>query len=255
MNIRLRKSLLVSLILAFCAWPSNVVAGPISVYVGYADDLRPNAYFPSPWQGSPNTIFQGRGTFDGGAIMIQNTTGAAITINSLQVSGFNDGHTYNNGNVGWPTNAVLQPGQYMIFTGYGENFDTSDNLTHFSYPDTPGNSGSGFNPSNPATNVPQILFTINGSQFTFQDTGLVLTTGGWDFATWGYSSTYNSSTFPHNESLQWRPIGGTGGVFNPAGDPPPVPEPGSLAVTFVCLMGLVVYGRGRIATRRVQCES
>ena len=32
---------------------------PIAVEVGYADNLRPNGYFPNPWNGSPDTTFDG----------------------------------------------------------------------------------------------------------------------------------------------------------------------------------------------------
>ena len=31
----------------------------LTVEVGYADNLRANPFFPSPWAGSPNTIFVG----------------------------------------------------------------------------------------------------------------------------------------------------------------------------------------------------
>ena len=62
---------------------------PITVELGYADNLRPNGYFPNPWNGSPNTIFDGDldrpGAYDGGAILITNTTSSPITVNDVSV--------------------------------------------------------------------------------------------------------------------------------------------------------------------------
>src|SRR5262249_57359948 len=50
---------------ATVVWPS--LAG-IEVFVGYADNLRPNSSFPTPWQGPPNVGFLGGGpSFDAGA--------------------------------------------------------------------------------------------------------------------------------------------------------------------------------------------
>ena len=40
---------------------------PLSVYVGYADGLRPaGSIFPFPWNGSPNVIYEGGGCCDNG---------------------------------------------------------------------------------------------------------------------------------------------------------------------------------------------
>lgn len=110
----------------------------------------------------------------------------------------------------------------MIMTGFDANdFDTSDQLSGFSYPDT----NSGYNAAHPSPNVPQLDLTINGNLKTFADSKHILDTGGYDFATWGYHDII-PSPFPqnaYNESFQWRPIGTTG-IGNPGGAPP-TPEP------------------------------
>ena len=165
-------------------------AGTVSVYVGYADNLRPNPFFPNPWNGSPNTIFQGSTTpgttFDAGAILIQNNSGGPINVNDVFVSGFDNGATFDL----WGTPGMLPDNTYMILTQTNTNssqFDSSDDLIGFSYPDSGPNGspgGSGFTPSHPYTGDPQVKITINGVATTFADTGHVLDTGGYDTATW-----------------------------------------------------------------------
>src|SRR5690348_16232613 len=74
---------LAALVLSVGGAPRVAHGGPIlSVFVGYADTLRPNPFFPSPWQGSPSTSFVGYegGLYDTGAIRIDNLSGAAITV-------------------------------------------------------------------------------------------------------------------------------------------------------------------------------
>ena len=224
-------TLLATSILGVYSVPSE--AGSFSVYVGYADNFRPNAYFPNPWNGSANTIFLGGSNVDSGAILIQNNTGSSILVNSLVVSGFDNGAVFNL----WGTPGTLPNGDYMILTGYNENdFDTSDQLKGFTYPDSPG---SGFTPTNPYTGNPEVALTIDGTQYTYADTGHILDTGGYDLA------SFPSSSFPNNESLQWRPVGTTG-IEDPAGNPPgSVPEPSSIVM---CLIG--VAGGLRCAGRR-----
>jgi hypothetical protein len=213
-------------------------AGTVTVYVGYADSLRANAFFPNPWFGSANTIFQGGGpgtTFDSGAVLIWNQSGATITVNSMTVSGFTNGAVFNNGNVGWGSNVLVPNGDYLIMTGYNDSdFDTSDQLPGFTYyPDT----GSGYTNLNRSSAIPQVALTINGVQNTYSDSGQILNTGGFDSASWPYTRT------PNNESLQWRPIGTTS-FTDPGGDPPNpnlvTPEPTSL--TLVGLMSLTCAG-------------
>src|SRR2546425_1791457 len=61
----------------------------IQVFVGYADNSRARAdNFPTPWNGSPNVIFEGctsNCSFDSGALMVLNNTGTAVTINSIEI--------------------------------------------------------------------------------------------------------------------------------------------------------------------------
>ncbi len=238
-------------VIGFGAAPPDVRAGSFTIYVGYADNLRANAFFPNPWNGTPNTIFLGSTTpgtiFDAGAILIANNTGAAITVNDVFVSGFDNGATFDL----WGVPGKLPNNSYMILTQTTTNdsqFDTSDQLKGFSYPDLT----SGFNPSNPYTGSPQVKVTINGTAQTYSDTGRILDTGGYDAATFGINGSnfpYNPNNFPQNESLQWRPIGTTG-VDNPGGNPPSVPEPGTLTLLALGLLSLGVFSARRTRTGR-----
>jgi hypothetical protein len=213
--------------------PAQLDAAGITVYVGYADDLRANPNFPNPWNGSPNTIFEGGSSFDSGAVGVQNLSGAAITVNSLSVGGFTNGAVFNNGNVGWATNVVVPNGSFLIMTGYNNSgsFDTSDQLPGFTYyPD----NGSGYTNLHRSTAIPQVTLTINSVAGTFADTGQILNTGGYDSASWPDTGT------PNNESLQWRPIG-TSDFTNPGGAPPGTPEPGTLTLAAIGLASFGAY--------------
>jgi len=55
-------------------------AGPIDVFVGYADNLRASGFFPNPWIGDPGVVTQSQTgqTFDSGAVRIDTSTGAAL---------------------------------------------------------------------------------------------------------------------------------------------------------------------------------
>jgi hypothetical protein len=245
--------------MGLAAVPADVLAGSITVYVGYADNLRANPFFPNPWIGSANTIFLGNTTpgttFDAGAILIQNTTGATVTINDVFVSGFNNGATFDL----WGVPGALPNNSNMILTQTSTSdsqFDTSDRLIGFTYPDV--SPGSGFTPSNPYTGNPQVRITINGTPTTFSDTGKILDTGGYDAATFGLNGSnfpYNPANFPVNESLQWRPIGTTG-VSDPGGNPPgSVAEPASLTLMALGCLSLVAFQVSRIARSSLRGDS
>src|ERR1700739_2162816 len=76
--------------------PTTAKADPISVFVGYADNLRASGFFPSTWLGSagvgrPSPAAQ---TFDSGAIRLDNTSGSPITISNFSVFFPSNNSTY-----------------------------------------------------------------------------------------------------------------------------------------------------------------
>ncbi len=216
----------------------NVRAGSLDVYVGYADDLRPSPFFPSPWDGSPNTVFDGFNKaahpgqdFDAGAIRIDNTGATPFTFNQAVVTFYN-GVTFNL----WGSHTV-NPGEHLVLTqtsSSSENFDTSD-VAIFRNTDDPAPNGF---------QSPVIKLTIDGTLLPdFVDAAHVLDTGGFDLV----NSKVGTPNGNHNESLQWRLIGTTG-VTDPAGNPTgAVPDAGSTAA----LLGLSLAGLMTFAKKRV----
>jgi len=184
-------------------------ADDYTVSVGYADGLRGPGFFPNPWNGDPGVVFVGGspgGAFDAGAIMITNTSGGSITINdiSVNIGGVVTGSL-------WGSN-VLLAGQSLVVTQTTDfNFDTSDSGF--------GNVNLGCGVNNGI--IPVVTVTENGgTPQSFNDSGQVLNTSGYDFACLG------------NESFAWRPIGTFGG---PAGQ---TPEPASLMFLGAGVLGL-----------------
>ncbi|HTD48198.1 MAG TPA: PEP-CTERM sorting domain-containing protein [bacterium] len=216
----LRKTCLMT-----CAIVMLTVAGPFlsgqaaaagyDVYVGYADDLRPSPFFPTPWQGDPTVgLFAGSNSpFDAGAIRVLNTSGGTITIDSLGVVL----HPAVSGSAialwGGSLPFSLAAGQSAIFTQTGQyNFDTSDSPIVAANLLDNCSVGPTASTSTCTGNHPTVDLSIDGVAAAYLDTGHVLDTGGFDLA-----AVDNS-----NESLQWRLIGTTG-VENPGA----VPEPSS----------------------------
>jgi RHS repeat-associated protein len=159
-------------------------SSPLSIYVGYADSLRPsNSIFPNPWAGSPNVIFEGCAgcTFDAGVMRFDNNTANAITIDSVTVNV--GGGLYDP----WPHAVTVPPGQILIFGN--PNFDSSDFDGVFN--------------CTPDGVIPQVHVTIGGVTTTYADTGQVLNTGGFDLACFG------------NESYAWQQIGAAGQTSSP----------------------------------------
>jgi hypothetical protein len=181
-------------------------AGPLSVFVGYAEDKEINtpdsAAFPTPWAGSPQTTFLGGtvpgqaacGTltvcYDAGAIRLDNPGTAPVAVHSVSVDvhpGVTGDKVFNL----WGSFTV-PPGQSVILTenppadnpGY-DNFDTSG------YPST----------CTPITVAPTVTITIGSVGTRLTDSTHVLDTGGIDPGT---------CSPKHNESQQWRPIGAAG---------------------------------------------
>ena len=173
----------------------------IQVFVGYADLLRNDATnFPTPWVGSPNTIFYGCypastctfATYDSGAVRVVNNTGSTVTVNSVAV------HVSTCTFGGWPP-AVLTPGADLIVTQLttgGTSVGCAD-PAHMDTSDVgPGGVDWALHCTAPVPAIlPTVDITINGQTTTHTDSGQVLNTGGIDGACLG------------DESAQWTIIG------------------------------------------------
>jgi hypothetical protein len=225
-------------------------AGTISVFVGYADNLRPSGFFPSPWLGAPDIVSQSPSaqTFDSGAIRIDNNGPTPLTITNFQVFFPNVSRTYTL----W-TPLTIPVGDSGIFAQNNFNdtqFDTSDFGIFGAFPPAnlePNNADGNGNTnliggcSSPTSfmtaaqlsacnaAIPVVSFMADSTPFSFNDTGHILDTGGWDFV--------NNSVFGEdgNESINWNLIGTTpirGGT---------VPEPASalLLVPALLVLGLL----------------
>ena len=197
--------------------PTGVAA--LAVFVGYADDVRASPSFPVPWQGSPNTTFIGNGpSFDAGGIRLDNNSDSPIVINDVFVTvpGWTTSDRFDshgNGIADLWGSFTIAPHSTVILTQTGEfNFDTSDF----------GLRGCGDTIPDGQAPFPAVQITINGVPTTFNDTGHVLDTGGFDLACRG------------NESLQWRLIG-TAGIQNTTGhltlNPPTSVQPAGTPYT------------------------
>lgn len=193
------------------AVPSAPNTPPFNVYVGYEDTLRSSNDYtisPLPWYGSPNVLFEGDSSAQGpgadaGGVRFDNVTNAPVTIDKVTV----DVPRPNGGAAQhydqWPTGIVVQPGQTLILSenaGYA-SFDSSDIDS--------GTCGVVQHGLAPSINV-----TIGGVTSTYQDTGEVLNTGGFDLACIG------------NESQPWVRVGTTGPA-NPQLPPPRVGASGA----------------------------
>ena len=215
-------------------------AGTVDVFVGYADNLRPSGFFPSVWLGDPNVFSQTpmAQSFDSGAIRLDNNTGAPITISNFQVFFPNNGSTFSP----W-SSLALPTGATGIFTQTGSyNFDTSDFGVFSSFPPNSlapnnylgnGNTSLIGGCSSSAAliaaagdtalcngSAPVISFLVDGTPFSFTDTGQVLNTGGWDFV----NNTFYGED--GNESINWNVVGSAA----IRGGTPPIPEPSTYAL-------------------------
>ena len=236
-SLLLASAVLVAGGLAFSA----AEAGPITVYVGYVDNLRASGFFPTTWIGDSNVVSETPNgqSLDAGAIRIDNTSGGSVTVDNFKV-------TF----PGWTTftlwnSLAIGNGQSGIFTQLNSyNFDTSDGgmfggLPPSSlYPTIAGNNQIGGCSSTASillasgdkaacdARIPVIEFDIGSTHYSFNDTGHILDTGQWDFV--------NNTVFGEdgNESINWNLVGsdatrgGTG-----------VPEPLTLSIFGLGLAG------------------
>jgi len=173
------------------------------VSVGYADSLRPSPDLPVPWKGAPHTVFIGADPsghqYDGGAIKLDNTTSAPISVTGVTVYFPNHNmnpQTYNL----WGSFEIPANSSAILAETNGNNFDVSDY----------GINGIVCgNMAGRDSNPPRIMLKVSDAiTTTLADTGHVLDTGGFDP---GLACAAN------NESLQWHAIG-TGGATASSGN-------------------------------------
>jgi hypothetical protein len=234
-------------IAALCTFVSQVNAGSFTVYVGYADSLRPSPFFPNPYDTAD--IFQGNvGALDSGAVRIQNTGATNLTLDGLTVTlnpagGGPGTQTFSLWSFG--AGLTLLPGQNAVFGSTANyNFDTSDFGVLGTF--APNNDNCSVGPTAATAlcinNAPIVAFTVDGILTPLSDTGHVLDTGGFDLVNANPcpgGNNANNQPGNCNESLQWREIGTTG-IENPGGS---VPEPGTLALVAISVLGLATARR------------
>ena len=210
----------------------------VQVFLGYADNLRANAnHFPTPWSGSPDVVFAGCTvgcTFDAGAARFVNNTPLAVTVNSVIIRFGTCAFDM------WPHGTVLQPNQQFIVTqtasGAADGCDNSAGF--FDTSDIGPNGASWAGNCSQSGVIPEIDVTIDGVLSTFNDTGQILNTGGFDLA-----SCPNGS----NESEQWTLVGsqpcpGSTLTLAPPTQTVPVGSPATVQATFQNSCGTGLQG-------------
>jgi RHS repeat-associated protein/uncharacterized repeat protein (TIGR01451 family) len=161
---------------------------PLSIYVGYADGLRPGgSVFPFPWKGAPGVTFIGdNGTYDAGAVRFDNSSDSPIVLDSAIVEIAGVLFDIWGRNLTVPAHGTLIATQTTQF-----NFDTSDVRVTCT----------------PAGTIPHVKVSIGGVVTTYNDTNQVLNTGDIDLA---------ACPGGPNESHAWERIGGGGTPVNHA---------------------------------------
>ena len=215
------------------------LAGSFTVYVGYADNIRASGFFPNPWLTSPGVVSQtpdGQ-SLDSGAVRIDNTGGAALTIHNFRVTFLNQG-TY----AIW-SDLVIPVGGIGIFTQTGSyNFDTSEDEVLGASPvnvDATHPLGGCTNPANAAQQAacdsaqPLIRFDADGTPFAGLDAGHILDTFGYDLVNLGPPGGDG------NESINWTLLG-SGGTRSGT-----VPAPEALSLLGLGMLGALRLSRSR----------
>ena len=224
------------------------LAGTITVYVGYADNLRSSGFFPSPWLGSPGVVSETPGgeTLDTGAIRIDNSGPSSVTISSMTVV-LNPGAgpvTFNFWNP-----LVIPSGDSGIFTQtFSYNFDSSDYGIFGGGPvnvDATHPLGGCTNPADATqaalcnANAPVVSFSVDGGAVTsFTDSGHILDTFGYDLI------NLPPPGGDGNESINWNLIGTNNGRGGGS-----VPEPSTFVLVSCALLGAGVWRRRRLFTK------
>jgi RHS repeat-associated protein/uncharacterized repeat protein (TIGR01451 family) len=202
----------------------NPQTNPLSIYVGYADGLRPaGSIFPFPWNGSPGVIFEGcpTCTFDSGAIRIDNSGDQAVTVDNVTVdiapspqAGYCPSTTHFDI---WPHSVTLPAHQILILAGEADANAGCGNPATFDTSDTSFYCG-------PNTGIiPKVNVSVGGVTTTYNDSNQILNSGGHDSACFG------------NESASWQRIGGGGSTINV-----PLPPATTLALTPATVSGNIV---------------
>jgi len=231
----MKLSVLISAVLSLGV-NTALSAANITVYVGYADNLRPSGFFPTPWLGASNVVSETPSgqSLDTGAVRIDNTGATPVSITNFNVK-LGGGQSFSL----WSP-LTIGPGQIGIFTQTGSyNFDTSDFGVFGGGPvnvDAAHPLGGCTNPAN-ATQVaecnafqPIVSFDENGTAVTLVDSGHVLDTFGYDLINLAPPGGDG------NESINWNLIGMPA---SRSGTPEPVSA-------FLLLLGLgVIIGAKR----------
>lgn len=246
--MKFRDLILPTIALAgLAAVPSVAVASTFNVFVGYADNLRASGFFPTTWLGDAGVVSQSSGaqSFDSGAIRIDNSGTTALHItNFLVAMNGGSGATYGV----WNALDIAVGGTGIFTQTVPYNFDSSDNSPNSFAPGglaptLAGANGIGGCSSTSAliatvpglqaicaANRPIVSFDLNGTHFSFDDTGHILDTGWYDFV--------NQSP-DGNESINWNAIGSGAD----RGGTSPVPLPASLPMLLIGVAGLWLVGR------------
>lgn len=157
---------------------SSTSGSGMSVYAGYYDTHHPSypQPKPSPWQGSPTTVFVGKsdtssGGWDTSAVRVDNLTGASLSSVTVTV----DIGTHHFGL--WSAQSVPAGYSLIVAQTSMENFDGSDTNSAGCYGCDPALCDTAV-----FAVVPVVHVTANGVTTNYRDPGQILNTHGVDSA-------------------------------------------------------------------------